>query len=140
MAGPFAGVSDILSDLSKEFAEIKTGDSQAADRIITELTTLGACPIECSCLEGENGRMSVELILSAKGKEIKRGQLTRIVSKCCGRRFDLPTVTCESGRLRAALCELPKYDVEIGSNQHIADNGKLCGDCIDYFNDGRGKT
>lgn len=140
VAGQFAGVSDILSDLSKEFAEIKTGDSQAADRIITELTTLGACPIECSCLEGENGRMSVELILSAKGKEIKRGQLTRIVSKCCGRRFDLPTVTCESGRLRAALCELPKFDVEIGSNQHIADNGKLCGDCIDYFNDGRGKT
>ena len=140
VAGQFAGVSDILSDLSKEFAEIKTGDSQAADRIISELTTIGACPIECSCLEGENGRMSVELIMSAKGKEIKRGQLSRIVSKCCRRRFDLPTITCESGRLRAALCELPKFDVEIGSNQHIADNGKLCGDCIDYFNDGRGKT
>ena len=116
VAGQFAGVSDILSDLSKEFAEIKTGDSQAADRIISELTTLGACPIECSCLEGENGRMSVELIMSAKGKEIKRGQLSRIVSKCCRRRFDLPTITCESGRLRAALCELPKFDVEIGSN------------------------
>ena len=42
--------------------------------------------------------------------------------------------------MRAALCEMPLYDVEIGSDQHIADGGKLCGDCIDYFSDGMGKT
>ena len=140
VAGQFAGVSDILSDLSKEFAAVKNSDSDAAGRIISELTTLGAAPIECSCLEGENGRMSVELILGAKGRELKRGQLSRVVSKCCQRRFDLPTITCESGRIRAALCELPNYDVEIGTDQHIAVCGKLCGDCIDYFNDGRGNT
>ena len=35
---------------------------------------------------------------------------------------------------------MPLYDVEIGSDQHIADGGKLCGDCIDYFSDGMGKT
>ncbi|MEE1074364.1 MAG: SpoIIE family protein phosphatase, partial [Acutalibacteraceae bacterium] len=56
------------------------------------------------------------------------------------RRFDLPTVTCEGDRIRAALCEMPVYDVEIGSDQHIANNGRLCGDCLDYFNDGFGKT
>lgn len=84
--------------------------------------------------------MTVELILSAKGREIKRGQLSRIVSKNCQRRFDLPTITQEGERLRAALCELPNFDVEIGTEQHIADRGKLCGDCIDYFNDGRGNT
>ena len=140
VAGQFAGVSDILSDLSKEFSAVKNSDSEAAERIITELTTLGACPLECSCLEGENGRMRVELILSAKGKNLKRGQLSRIVSHCCQRRFDLPSVTEENGRILAALCELPQYDVEIGTDQHIAGNGKLCGDCIDYFNDGRGNT
>ena len=84
--------------------------------------------------------MRVELILSAKGKNLKRGQLSRIVSHCCQRRFDLPSVTEENGRILAALCELPQYDVEIGTDQHIAGNGKLCGDCIDYFNDGRGNT
>ena len=38
------------------------------------------------------------------------------------------------------MCEMPVFDVEIGSDQHTADNGKLCGDCINYFNDGFGKT
>ena len=52
----------------------------------------------------------------------------------------MPTLSCEGGRIRAALCEMPIYDVEIGTDQHIADGGKLCGDCIDYFNDGLGKT
>ncbi len=140
VAGQFSGVSDILSDLSKEFSEVKNSDTDSAERIINELTALGACPIECSCLEGVNRRMTVELILSAKGREIKRGQLSRIVSKNCQRRFDLPTITQEGERLRAALCELPNFDVEIGTEQHIADRGKLCGDCIDYFNDGRGNT
>jgi stage II sporulation protein E len=35
---------------------------------------------------------------------------------------------------------MPAYDVEIGADQHIANGGKLCGDCIDYFNDGTGTT
>ncbi|MBQ1350413.1 MAG: SpoIIE family protein phosphatase, partial [Ruminococcus sp.] len=46
----------------------------------------------------------------------------------------------ECGVIRAALCELPVYDLEIGSDQHIANHGKLCGDCLDYFNDGMGST
>ena len=65
--------------------------------------------------------------------------IMREVSRCCGRRFDLPSVTNEDGRTRIAMCELPVYDVEIGTDQHIANNGKLCGDCLDYFNDGFGK-
>ncbi len=140
VAGQFSGVSDILSDLSKEFAAVKRSDTDAEERIISELSALGAVPVECVCLESENGRMSVELILSAKGERLKRGQLARVVSKCCRRRFDLPAVTDDGDRIRAALCEMPNFDVEIGSDQHIANFGKLCGDCIDYFNDGAGNT
>ena len=84
--------------------------------------------------------MRVELTLSGKGEVIREGQLRREVSKSCGRRFDLPTMTESGGVIRAAMCELPMYDIEIGSDQHIAQGGKLCGDCIDYFNDGMGRT
>lgn len=141
VAGQFSGVSDILSDLSDEFRNTMRCDTDSSERIISALSALGAIPVECICLVSDGGRMSVELELSSKGdSKLSKGTIMREVSKCCGRRFDLPTVTCEGDRIRAALCEMPVYDVEIGSDQHIANNGKLCGDCLDYFNDGFGKT
>lgn len=141
VAGQFSGVSDILKDLSEEFKTTMRCDTDCADRIMSTLNALGAMPIECVCLVSGGGRMSVELLLSSKSdKKLSKGTIMREVSKCCGRRFDLPTITDESGKIRAALCEMPVYDVEIGSDQHIANNGKLCGDCLEYFNDGFGKT
>lgn len=141
VAGQFSGVSDILCDLSDEFKNTMRCDTDSSERIISALSALGAIPVECVCLVSDGGRMSVELELSSKGdSKLSKGTIMREVSKCCGRRFDLPTVTCEGDRIRAALCEMPVYDVEIGSDQHIANNGKLCGDCLDYFNDGFGKT
>lgn len=141
VAGQFSGVSDILSDLSDEFKNTMRCDLDSSERIISALSALGAIPVECICLVSDGGRMSVELELSSKGdSKLSKGTIMREVSKCCGRRFDLPTVTCEGDRIRAALCEMPVYDVKIGSDQHIANNGRLCGDCLDYFNDGFGKT
>ena len=141
VAGQFSGVSDILSDLSDEFKNTMRCDTDSSERIISALSALGAIPVECVCLVSDGGRMSVELELSTKGdSKLSKGTIMREVSKCCGRRFDLPTVTCEGDRIRAALCEMPVYDVESGSDQHIANNGRLCGDCLDYFNDGFGKT
>ncbi len=141
VAGQFSGVSDILDDLSEEFKHTMKCDTDSAERIISALNALGAIPVECVCLVSNGGRMSVEIEFSAKsGKSLSRGVIMREVSKCCGRRFDLPEITKVGDRERAALCEMPVYDVEIGSDQHIANNGKLCGDCLDYFNDGFGKT
>lgn len=141
VAGQFSGISDILSDLSDEFKSTMRCDSEASERIIAGLSELGAIPVECICLISDGGRMSVELELSDKSdKNLTKGHIMREVSRCCGRRFDLPVVTNECGRIRIAMCEMPSYDVEIGSDQHIANNGKLCGDCLDYFNDGFGKT
>lgn len=141
VAGQFAGISDILSDLAQEFKNTMKCDAQAADRITDALSELGVIVVECICLVSDGGKMSVELELSDKSdKKISKGMIAREISKCCGRRFDLPAVTNECGRTRIAMCEMPIYDVEIGSDQHIANNGKLCGDCIEYFNDGFGKT
>lgn len=141
VAGQFAGVSDILHDLSKEFKNTMKCDTECSERIISALSSLGVVAIECICLVSAGGRMNVELELSGKaGKKLPKGVIMREVSKCCGRRFDLPTVTNEGDRVRIAMCEMPVYDVEIGSDQHIANNGKLCGDCLNYFNDGFGST
>lgn len=141
VAGQFSGVSDVLGDLAKEFKSTMKCDAESSDRIISALSAIGAIPVECICLVSDGGRMSVELELSVKSEnKLSRVAIMREVSKCCGRRFDLPSVACEGDRIRAALCEMPVYDVEIGCDQHIANNGKLCGDCLDYFNDGFGRT
>lgn len=140
VAGQFSGVSDILSDLAEEFKNTMRCDTESADRIVSVLKDLGVVPIECVCLVSDGERMNVELIISNKGGKLPRGIIMREVSKCCGRRFDLPTITEEANQIRIAMCEMPVYDIEIGSDQHISNNGKLCGDCLDYFNDGFGKT
>ena len=141
VAGQFAGVSDILRDLSGEFNNALRSDEDSASRITEALSAAGYAVAECVCLLNGGGRMTVELELGQRpDSPLSKGRLAREVSKCCGRRFDLPTISTEGGRVRAALCEMPLFDVEIGSDQHIADGGKLCGDCIDYFNDGMGKT
>lgn len=141
VAGQFSGLSDILGDLSDEFKNTMRCDTEAADRIISTLGALGVNIAECICLITNGGRMNIEIEATAKSsKKISRGVIMREVSKCCGRRFDLPSITDEGEKVRIALCELPVYDVEIGSEQHIANNGTLCGDCLNYFNDGFGRT
>ena len=141
VAGQFSGVSDILNDLSAEFKNKIRCDTEMSERIISILTSLGAIPLECVCLVSENGRMTVEIELSAKTEQkLSKGVMMREISRCCCRKFDLPIISCEGDRVRVALSEMPVYDVEIGSEQHIAYNGKLCGDCLNYFNDGFGKT
>lgn len=140
VAGQFAGVSDILRDLSEEFDSVTRIDEECSERVVSALTAAGYKVADCICLTGSGGRMKVELVLAETDEKLRRGDLAREVSKCCGRRFDLPTLSYEGGKIRAAMCEMPMYDVEIGTDQHIAGGGKLCGDCIDYFSDGMGKT
>ncbi len=141
VAGQFSGISDILHDLSCEFQNTMKCDNESAERIISSLAALGVSVEECVCLVSNGGRMSVEITVSEKtGKGISKGTIMREVSKCCGRRFDLPMISYEGKKARIAMCEMPVYDVEIGTDQHIANNGTLCGDCLNYFNDGFGKT
>ncbi|HCA05247.1 MAG TPA: hypothetical protein DEO32_05055 [Ruminococcaceae bacterium] len=140
VAGQFAGVSEILNDLSDEFKASMKCDLEAAEQIKSVLAESGFPCEECVCLTNSGGRVKVELEFSETQERIPKGLLMREVGKCCGRRFDLPVLSRAGGKIRAALCEMPMYDVEIGSDQHIANSGKLCGDCIDYFSDGFGKT
>ncbi len=140
VAGQFSGVSDILGDMADEFRSTMKCDSEGAERIEAALAAAGFPCDECICLINSSGRVNVELEFPENAECVPKGLIMREVSKCCGKRFDLPVLSRAGNRVRAALCEMPLYDVEIGSDQHIANSGKLCGDCIDYFNDGFGTT
>lgn len=141
VAGQFAGLSEILQDLSEEFEEVDSFDTASSEKIIAGLTALGLVVVDCACRRAAGRGMTVELELAVgKKTAISRSQLTREVGKACGRYFSSPSLSFEGDRARITLCELPLFDLEIGSAQHICDNGELCGDCLNYFNNGEGST
>ena len=141
VAGQFAGLSDILHDLSEEFSCAGIYDPDCAERVIEALSSAGLRVVDCVCRVSELSSMTVELELSVGGRTaVSQTQLCDEVSRACGRIFEPPALSFEGGRARAVMCELPLYDLEIGSAQHICDNGALCGDCLNYFTAGEGRV
>lgn len=139
VAGQFAGLSDILHDLSEEFESVDGYDDACCERVIEGLSAAGLTVVDCACRTNTLSGMTVELELSVGRKTaISQELLTREVSRACGRYFEPPTLSFEGDRARAVLCELPLYDLEIGSAQHVCDDGELCGDCLNYFGSGSG--
>ena len=139
VAGQFAGLSDILHDLSEEFSCDDSYDSACAERVIETLASAGLRVVDCACRLSALGCMTVELELSVGNKTaLSQSQLRDEVSRACGRLFEAPALSFEGDRARVVMCELPLYDLEIGSAQHICDNGALCGDCLNYFSSGGG--
>lgn len=139
VAGQFAGLSTILKDMSNEFDNYVTYDTDSSQRVEEFLKYSGLVPVECSCVLDKNGRMSVDIELARNYKDkLRKSVLTNEISKCCGRRFDAPCISELGNRIRIAFNEMPYFDVEIGSAQHICNNGKLCGDSLNYFNNSFG--
>lgn len=140
VAGQFSGLGDILHDFKEEFESFETYDIAASERVCAYLKSNGFVPIECSCRIDRLGRMTVELELAdADRKLLKKNNMVREISKLCGRTLNPPQITAVSNRSRAMFSEKPKFDVQIGSAQHVCSNGSLCGDSFNYFNDGQGR-
>lgn len=141
VAGQFAGLSEILKDLSVEFDNYERFDGESTERVTAALKYMGFLVIHCSCRTDSSNHMVVEVETSNSYKgNIKKSMLLKEVSKACGRRFDSPCITYASDRIRIMMNELPAYDVQIGTSQHVSNGGTLCGDCLNYFNNGFGST
>ncbi|MBQ3417727.1 MAG: SpoIIE family protein phosphatase [Ruminococcus sp.] len=141
VAGQFSGLSEILEDLSEEFEGCESFDGDAAERIIAALSSLGLTVVDCAVKKTLGRGLLVEIELAVSKKTaLSKSQLCHEVSRACGRPFESPELSFEGDRVRISLCERPLYDVEIGSAQHSAQNADLCGDCLNYFNNGLGSS
>lgn len=141
VAGQFAGLSDILQDLSEEFSDYEKYDVDCSNRVYDALSSLSLSVVDCSCRISRGKGMIVEVLLAVNKKtDLSKSQLTKEISRACGRRFESPLLSYEGDRVRITLSERANYDVEIGSAQHVCNNGELCGDCLNYFNNGMGST
>lgn len=139
VANQFSGLSDMLWDLADEFDTCENYDVDSADRITESLRQEGIVVIECSCRIDKGRGMTVELELAINRKnDIDRNLVQSIVGSSCGRRFERAAHSISGERMRLTMCEISDYDVEIGTSQHISENGNLCGDCLGYFMNGMG--
>lgn len=139
VAGQFAGLSDILHDLSEEFRAVDGYDEACADRVIEALSAAGLTVEDCACRLCAAGGMTVELgIVVGRKTVLNPSEIGREVSRACGRVFERPEMSFEGDRARVVMCEMPLFDLEIGSSQHVCDDGALCGDCLNYYADGTG--
>ena len=139
VADQFSGLSDMLWDLSEEFSCCDNFDMDSAERITERLRQWGIVVIDAVCRIDKGKGMTVELELcNNRNTEIEACDIRKIVSSCCGRIFDIAQESRVVDRIRFTMSEVSCYDVEIGTSQHISGNGKLCGDCLDYFMNGMG--
>ncbi|MBQ1437218.1 MAG: SpoIIE family protein phosphatase [Clostridia bacterium] len=140
VAGQFGGLGDILADLKEEFDSFESYDTAASERICAYLRSSGFVPIECSCRTDKLGRMTVELELADTDRKLlKKSSLSKEISKLCSRTMNPPQISVISNKSRAVFTEKPKFDIQIGSSQHICSDSNLCGDSFNYFNDGQGR-
>lgn len=138
VAGQFSGLGEMLSDLSEDFQTAENFDIECAERITELLRENSYSVINSICMVDSSNRMVVEIVLARTRGKIDLRDVHRVVSIAAGRSFELPEESFERDRLRLCLAERCPYDVEIGSSQHIAGNGTLCGDSYDYYLSGTG--
>ena len=141
VAGQFSGLSEILKEMAEEFREYTQFDVSASERVITLMKMQGFTPLEVNCRTDRMNRMTVEIEIqdTEKGR-IKKAELVKEISKACGRYMDTPCISMITNRCRIQMSERALYDVRIGTAQHISGKGRLCGDCLNYFTDGLGRT
>ena len=137
--GQLGSVSRLLSDMCDEFDTVTKYDTAASDRLSEKLRREGFEVRLCACKfeQGKGMVVELELRLSRK-KELKKSELRRAVSACCGRTFDAPVVSVNEDVVRLSFAELARFDADIGSSQHIKGGKGLCGDCANYFSAGSG--
>lgn len=137
----FDGISDMLSDLADEFELAHTYDTDKAAEIASSLKRMGVIATESSCCTDKYGRISVELRIKDTGKlTLNRRDIMSVVSRICDREFDPPSVTDGNKEFLVTLCEKAVYTVDFGVCQYSAEQGRLCGDAYEYFNDGKGRA
>ena len=138
-ADQFFSISDMLSDLAREFDEAEYFDTVAAGRIRRALGEYDIFPKSISVIEDKYGRIRIEILTNGRETGFSDPKLQKEVSKACSRYLDKCAVTHFKNDTMITFTEKPNYSVEIGFAQHSAE-GTLCGDTIKTINDGHGRS
>ncbi len=135
----FAGMSELLDELSENFTGAQQVDTEAAARVMAVCEDHGLLVEDAVCFVGKTGRMSVEILAADAGIKLRQSRWFRDICDACGREFDHPVAARIGDAVKISLSEKPTYKLNIGSAQLNCSNEKLCGDAFETFADGGGR-
>lgn len=136
----FAGMGEILFNMAKEFDKFEHFDLNASKKINEVLRTQKIVPIDSVCRIDKFGRMCIEIETAYVDKKVfENVEISKLFGNAIGRTLDTPSIITTPDRCRIQISEKPVYAVNIGSFQHVCNNGTLCGDSYSFFNDGSGR-
>lgn len=139
MTDQFAGLAQMLADLSDEFNRSEQYDEALAGSIAAGVSGLGLSAEECTCVTDRYGRMRVEMRLTAPPDiAVSRARLRALTDGLCGREFDIPSLVKAGRDMLVTLTEKPVYELDQSVFQIKSGGNRVCGDTADFFLDGRG--
>ena len=133
----FNGVADMLCEVSRELAEITSFDPDAQEKAAEVFAGFEEHPTGFSCMIDKYDRMCVE-VYSDKPFRTNLNILTEALSVTLKRNFELPGRASVDGEEKLSFFEKATYRLEFYAAQQTAVGGQVCGDCYEYFQDGKG--
>lgn len=139
LADQFDGVSNLLTELSSEIAEVERYDTVTALKVKDFFLHMGFYDTEVSCLVDQYGRLTMDITLKdAKVVNLNMVPLTEHLSEITGRILDLPGVCRAEEQLRLTFGEKATLSLQVGSCQIPHSKEAVCGDSYEVFYDGKG--
>lgn len=140
VADQFITTSNMLEDMASELELYERFDFNSAQKISEVLRNAGILAIDVGCRIDRFDRMTVEIVAAPiEGARLNRGELTKEISRACGRYFQQPCISTVKGKCRLFMSELSRYRVQTGCAQHTCGNAQFCGDSWECFTDGNGR-
>lgn len=136
----FSVVRTILEEMASEFELFEHSDSTSASLVSEVLYEFSLQPLDVSCRVDRFERMTIEaMIVRGQGIQVNKAELTREISKVCGRTFSQPSISRTQTAWRLVFCERPQFRVIAASARHNCGDNMLCGDSTRCFEDGTGR-
>ncbi len=136
----FVSMSDIIEELSAGIDSSDRVDEGAEERIGSLLRDIGIETENICCGIDNNGHMLIEIRTKAPAKRFSRKYMTEEISRACGRAMGAMNITEAGGEVLITLSEKAPLRAQFGAAQHVCNNAEYCGDCFEYFQDGRGRA
>ena len=133
----FNGIADMLCEVSKELEEIQCFDRDAQEKAVTVFHSFEEAPDDVNCMIDKYGRMVIEAYFD-KPFRTNLTIVTEALSDTLRRSFELPSRASVGGEEKLSFFEKANYRMEFFAAQQPAVGGQVCGDCYEYFLDGRG--
>ncbi|MBR7071544.1 MAG: SpoIIE family protein phosphatase [Clostridia bacterium] len=137
----FDGISHMLSDLARDLKEEERFDASAALTAVSALKNLDIRVEESAAFTDAFGRMTVECKLRKPPERVlNKLEMMKQLSFALERDFDVPNVSEVGGDIFLTVSERTVYRLNIGIHQFNAQQSAICGDSVNTFSDGKGRT